>query len=424
MILEQALISLTNFAISALLARECSQHEYGSFVLAFSVLTFFGIFQSALVTGPMMVLGASLRGVDMQSYFRATAYLQILLALSLSLLVLAVLGIGVLCNLFGEGLRSTFVCLALVLPFVQGQEFFRRLLLTNMAVQRAMLTGVAWCALVVAGLFSLWTAGGGSWSSVAPGYLSANRALLCLGLASSVGCAVGYYFSKSFLAARSFDLRQESRKNWNLGKWLIGTQVGGLGLYQANLWVVGAIGGETAVANLDAPRLLVAPIQVLIFGSANFLTPYVSARFAQGGTKAVKSIISRIAPGWILFFLASVVVVGLFGESLLSRVFGNKYTGATTILWLWLSVYFAMALKQLPGIVLVAMRRTDIGMFIALSVGLFTMLLTFPLMMHGGEAWAIAARLTGEIFLIIALVFFAWRMISHANDLDLRKIMA
>ena len=83
-LLDQGLISGSNFILAILLARWVSPQQYGAYALAFEVLLFMSIVYGALILEPMCVFGPSTYKND----FRA--YLGILLRIHCGLSVLVI----------------------------------------------------------------------------------------------------------------------------------------------------------------------------------------------------------------------------------------------------------------------------------------------------------------------------------------------
>jgi hypothetical protein len=71
---DQGLFSLSNFALSVLLARWLVPQDYGAFTVAFAVFLFVGTFYTALLTEPMLVFGPSRYEGRFSEYLGALMY--------------------------------------------------------------------------------------------------------------------------------------------------------------------------------------------------------------------------------------------------------------------------------------------------------------------------------------------------------------
>ena len=150
-LLDQGLISGSNFILAILLGRWVSPQQYGAYALAFEVLLFMSIVYGALILEPMCVFGPSTYKND----FRA--YLGILLRIhcGLSMLVIAAVfsGAGVLHALKpASSLPAALVGVGVACPCLLLFWLARRGFYVNLLPQKAALGACAYSATVLAGV--------------------------------------------------------------------------------------------------------------------------------------------------------------------------------------------------------------------------------------------------------------------------------
>ena len=92
-IADQGVISLLNFGINFSIARLCPETEYGGFVLGFSIYIIALGLQTALITNPMSVFGASMQKRAFRAYAGRLLVVQLFFALATSALALGVMKI-------------------------------------------------------------------------------------------------------------------------------------------------------------------------------------------------------------------------------------------------------------------------------------------------------------------------------------------
>src|SRR6266487_6590370 len=89
-LLDQGLISTSNFLMSVLLARWLTATQYGAYALGFSVFLFLGSVHGALLVEPLMVLGPTSYRDHQRAYLGALILIQlgfaVVFALTLGLL--------------------------------------------------------------------------------------------------------------------------------------------------------------------------------------------------------------------------------------------------------------------------------------------------------------------------------------------------
>ena len=393
-LVDQALLSGTNFVTGVLLARFTEPGEYGAYVLAFSVLLMVNGFQSALISGPMTVLGAPREGDDLKRYISALAIGQVVMSVMLAGLAFAVLCIMSFTSA-SAGLRGAFLGMASAVFFVQAQEFFRRVLFTRLMPARVMLNDIIFCALQLGSLLLLWrldarTAGNtGKW-------LSGRNVFFCMAGSAFVGSILGLYQARHFLGTALQGAQNYYRESWNYARWGLAGYGGSILIVQASAWVIGGMAGVAAVGMIEAARLLVAPLNILIIGGPNIIAPRAAKAYGQGGVKALSSFIKRLAPLWIGAFLLYGIVITAAPSFWLKLLFGEKYSAAGLVVTLWVGVYVIAGLRHLPGFVLSAMRRPDVLLYIIIPEGLLTLGLTGLFVRYLGPQLAISAHLIRE----------------------------
>ena len=366
-IVDQSLLSATNFITSFLLARLCTEQEFGSFAIAFSLLLFTGGIQQALVIVPMSVLGASRSGDEFKAYVRGTACCQLLLVLATATIAVMA-SLVFLASTGNTELTEVLLAMSTVMLPVHAKEFLRRFFLTKLQVWKGLAIDVMSSALQLAGLIALWGFGSDGWSPSNPGMLTAARTFWVVGLAALAALVLGLILSRGVVRLSVMDFRSALRENWSFGKWQLGQQMGIFGFNQANVLVVAAFLGRSGAAMLEAPRLLVAPLQILVMAATTILTPKASQAFVSGGIRKAMRVVLPAA----LFLEATTVaylVVLLCCPWLLEAIFGPKYAGASLILMLWATAYLFISPKIMMGSLLSSVRRPDLTMYSFLIAG-------------------------------------------------------
>jgi O-antigen/teichoic acid export membrane protein len=424
-LIDQGVVSGTNFLTGFLLARLCSQEEYGAYVLAFSILLFVNGLQFALVTGPMMVLGAPKEGEEMKGFFSALGAVQGLIGLALAVVAIsAALVIGAFDG-SNESFRAALLGMGVALFFIQAQEFFRRLLFTKLLTHRVLLNDIIYSGLLLAGLFFLWRTGGGTWSPGTPGYLSGGSVLSCIGAAALFASVLGLLQCKGFLAPALVGTKKHLQETWKFGKWGLLGLAGGTATIQANTWIIGGLGGQVSVASVEAPRLILAPLQIFMFGLANVFTPRAAGVYSHDGERGLLGFLKRAMVPWIVLLVVFGSSMILFGKTILDYMFGLKYSEQFPLLILWTAIYITIGLRQVHGYGLTAIKRPDLGVRVSLVVGSLTLLLTGVLMVQGGITLALSARLIGELISLAILSYFldkyVVRKVNRLKPLPMRE---
>jgi O-antigen/teichoic acid export membrane protein len=176
----------------------------------------------------------------------------------------------------------------------------------------------------------------------------------------------------------------------------------------ANRVAAAAAGGPAGVALLEAPRLLVAPLQVVGASAGNLTTPRAARAFARGGRGALLHFITPVAATWTVVFAAYAAVVAAAPGFWLRLVYGGKYAGAETILVLWCATYALTGTRVVPASALRVTRNNAAVMWAAVAAGATVLAATAVLAAWLGVTGAAIGRLVGEITLVVlvAVAFF------------------
>jgi thymidylate kinase len=210
-IVDQMLISFTNFATMVLLARGLGPAAFGAFSLVYGGLLFANSLQGALVTQPHGVLSAGRRGRAYADYTASTLWSQMFLVVLGAAVSLA----GAAASWLG-GWGITHLLLALTPSIVawQLQEFIRRVLYHEARFSAAFWNDVISYGGQTVVIAVLW------WMQALTGP-SALYALMFTSLAASL---LGFWQLRTSLAGRfRWEVLME---NGQLGKWLAGAEMG------------------------------------------------------------------------------------------------------------------------------------------------------------------------------------------------------
>ena len=407
---DQGAQSATNFLTSLLLARLCPPRQFGAYVLASSVLLASSGLQGALVTGPMTVLGAGRDGEDWKSYATTLAMAQVLLGtLMAAVAVAAPLGwVGL-----GEDLRPVLWAMSAALPLVQAREFCRQVLYTRLRASEAFSNNLFYCLAQLTGVILLWKLGGQSASGTGETpvavWLTARNVFLVMAIVSLAGALIGVWQIRRDLTRRVPSARSDLLGTWKFARWKLGNQFGILLAGQASLWAIGGLKGTAGVGMVEAARLVFAPLQILWLGVPKVLDPRAVRLYERQGAGHLRNFLKRLLPLWSAPFLVYGLIVLAVPEFWLGLLFGETYQGAGAIVTLWVLVYVLLGLRVMPTLVLNALKRPDVMLFVSIPVGLVTVFLTAGLTAWAGLDWAVGGRVMGDLLALIATGFFGAR---------------
>jgi O-antigen/teichoic acid export membrane protein len=251
-IADQALSSLTNFAIGIVIARLLGTHAFGAFALAF---TTYGVglnVSRGLASDPLVIRYA---GAEPAAWRRVTAE-----AVGTALVV-GTLG-GAVCVLFGalseraleSSLGPVFFALGVVLPGLLVQDAWRYAFFTAGRSRQAFLNDLVWTVAQLAAFVLL----------ISGGTTGIAALVLAWGGAAFLAAVAGV--AQAGLWPRPALVRSWISGHRDLGFRYVAENLSLSSEHQLRAYGIGAIAGLETIGSLRAAELLLGPLNVVHFG--------------------------------------------------------------------------------------------------------------------------------------------------------------
>lgn len=255
---DQAVSSLSNFALGIVVARSLGSEGFGAFSLAYVTYAFVVSATRGLATDPLLVR------------FSGTPSLRWRNAVTASTATAAAVGLvaGAVCVLAGlvlpGSLSGAFVALGIGLPGLMMQDAWRFAFFAAGQPAKALLNDLVWGVLL----------------------LAAVGGLLLTGSADVVTCVAAFGVTGALAAA--FGLLQSRvlprpRAVWSWitvhkalgGRYLVENLAIG-SARQLRMFALGALGGLVAVGDTRAAEILMGPFLVILMGASAVAVPEAS----------------------------------------------------------------------------------------------------------------------------------------------------
>jgi O-antigen/teichoic acid export membrane protein len=302
---DQALSSLTNFALGILIARRLGPNAVGAYGLAFSTYLLALNVSLGLAADPFEVRYS---GTDLSRWRAGLAG-----AAGMALTVGVISGLGcLLAGLLLPGiLRGAFIALGLTMPGLLLQDSYRLSFFAAARGGRAVLNDLIWAAAQFLGFALLF----------ALHRLTVTTLVLTWGGAATVAAIAGGL--QAGVAPRPSQVVAWLREHHDLAPRYLGENlaVGGTN----SLWTygIGIIAGVNAVGALQAARLLIAPLNVVFQGVGSMAVPEairvrrVSPRRLLPAAMVVAGGLSAVTLAWgaVMFALPPSAGGKLLGQS-------------------------------------------------------------------------------------------------------------
>lgn len=299
---DQALSSLTNFALTLLAARSLHPAEFGGFTLAFSgYLIALGL--SRAVSSEPLVVRFSDAPVHAwrEGTSRATGSALIVgLVAALAMVVAASITRG-----------ATGIALFAIAPFLPGlllQDAWRFAFFASRSGDRAAANDAIWAMLLATALVVVFVLGHPSIVAFAVAWGAAGTGAALFGLL------------QARLVPRPHGFLSWWHAQWDLVPRFAAEFAATIGSTQVALYVIGALSGLAAVGAIRAAQVLLGPLNVLFMGAVLFIVPE-AARRAQRSLPALLrfglGVSASLAIGVMLWSGALLLVPTGVGELLL-----------------------------------------------------------------------------------------------------------
>jgi O-antigen/teichoic acid export membrane protein len=364
-VLDQGLFSGANFVVNILLARWLEPAQYGIFVLAYSVFLFLGVIHTAVLTEPMVVLGAGKYAEKFREYlgiliiyghWGITGIIGLVLALSAL----------VFWRLDSADVARALAGAAVASPFILFLWLVRRAFYVALQPKWAAIGGALYLLLMLAGLYVLYQ----------QQWLSSASALLVMGISSLV-TSIGFLglLQPRWNSGKSGpSVGIVLKDHWQYGRWAASSGV--LASLQGTLYngLITSILGLSSVAGFKAIHNLVTPITQFLGALTSLFLPSSARQFSKNGSSAFKdainiSIILTIAA----FFYWLLIVIN--GSAIINVLYAGKYDDFTTLITYMAFMPILVALRTGPNIIQKATQRSDLVLICLVCSTCFSVLL-------------------------------------------------
>ncbi|MFT3905570.1 MAG: hypothetical protein QM718_04610 [Steroidobacteraceae bacterium] len=384
-VLDQVLLSAGNFLIGFLLIRHTTDFDYGLFVLVQSAILLLVSTQSSCVSGPLTVV---VPHKTPEKRAEMIGSIERSLRRVISSVAVAAFVVPIVCYVRGtwDGLETLVVVLAIFAGWVAlVRDYARGILLILARPHTLLYADIVYVAIMVCGaLFSVF----GPVAAV----LSAVGTLLLAGAAGwfaayhAVGRDPGWHGNAAIAGPYWAELR-------SLGIWsAVGSVVYWLYGQSYNYMLASRL-DLTAVADVNAARLLLMPSFILTTGIKSLLAPLAANWLAKEGTGAMLRRVWLIVPAIVLLNLCYMILIW-FGRDLITTDLLHKVIrDREMLLVMWAAIVLVTLIRDmLQAAVIVLGRLQSLAWLSAASA-----MVALPMIWFGIGHWGAAGALIGQI---------------------------
>jgi len=345
-VLDQGVMTGSNFVVGVLLARWLAPAQYGAYAIAYAVFLLLSLIFQALILEPMSIFGPSTYRERLRSYF------AVLLRISLVLSIFLVLTLEVCAWIERKFLDNLVLSLALTgiamaTPCIMLLWLARNAFYVKLSPLGSAVGGLLYSVLLLTGVFLLRH----------QGHVSPLAVFSLMAIAGIVTAILQFIRLKPrFVGLPDVALKRVCREHWEYGRWILASSF--VVWIPSNFYYLLFSGHSmiSAAAELRALLNLTLPVGQTASALSLLAQPYVARRQGDLGSSAVVPLVHKVtvlyAAGAALYW----IIVIIFKTQALHALYGNKYGALGSLVpWLGLSSILAVAAHG-PGIGLRAIR--------------------------------------------------------------------
>jgi O-antigen/teichoic acid export membrane protein len=402
-IFDQALLSCVNFLVAIILIKNVSKSEYGYYSIAFAISLFLVSIQNAVVTTPLTVLLVSKKDNDRQNYVRALCWGQFIV-----LLPAVGVGLCVICVMwfFGFDVIKTAIagCLCLASIGIMLQEFLRAYYFAEEAPHDALKLDLYYIAIYL--------------SLIAFTLLCFNLSVAAIFIFIGLSAGLVYIINKRRLPPGfNWNLIKESySENWKFGRWaLLGVITTHIHKY-SYLYMLGALMGSVAVADVSASRLLLIPFLLVQTGWGKVIRPHGARLREDNQLKRyfMELVVASLSGGFAIILYAYTILffTGYLGDLLYTQ----NYEGAFDYVLLWGAIVSITFIRMNAGSGLQVLKKFNSVAKLSTVTMIVTLCSAFFFIKSYGIEGALAAIFLGEVILACTLWWILSTQILLTNN--------
>ena len=313
-LLDQIVVSATNFATTLLLSNLCSQSEMGLFGLAWTIFGFQRTAQERMLSAPYMVF-AHRPDQNKSTWLGSSIIHQRAFGIACTILAWIFAAIFYATGQ-PAGMGPVMLSLGLMSSFLLLRDHVRAICSTHFRYHVSLMVDIATSVLQISGIAVLY----------AIGWLTIWTCILALGVACLLPTAVWLWKKPQPYKFDSGRYLIDWSTSWGYSKWLVAARTVGIsGLYLVP-WIVAFKMDEAAVGTFTICTNLAGFSLMFVMGINNFFAPRTIAALQSGGRPAL---IRSLAETVFVFstILGSVTVLMFFLGDWLLGFYGPNYVG-------------------------------------------------------------------------------------------------
>lgn len=408
-VLDQGLISGSNFVISVLLARWLMPDQYGAYAVAFGIYVMLSLVYQSLLLEPMGVFGGSIFRSNLRGYLRSLV--SIYVAFSIAICSALVIAWAVAYHLDpGGAITGALAGVAVASPCLLLFALARRTFYVELSPAPAAIGAFIYATVVLAGLYFVY-----QHALLSPfvAFLLIGGGALVTGVVLMLGLRSGLSGSGPAPA-----FREAWRRHWRYGRWALAGCVAGWLPSYIYFPLLSSFKGMAESGQLKALMNLTMPFEQTKGALIMLFLPYAARVMEQQGKAGARILGNRLTLLSVCLAIAYWAVIIPLHKPVFHLLYSGRYMEVAYLLP-------ALAFGQIfwsgtfgPSVALRAMESPS-SVFVALGVAtVASLLIGVPATWAFGLKGAIWGSNAADIFSFVALLLVLRHKLSTHGSPD------
>lgn len=393
-LMDQALLSISNFAIGLVFIRYASKTDYYAYSQLIGYIALTLAVQAALINTTALTLLPQRTGQARRDMGNAYFGLQSGLSLLMAVVGGAVIGLvpaSVAMDAISWPLAGAMSCMVVG---VWMREFLRNVQFVRLRPDLCLWQDVLYVLILVVGMGLL----------LAMHEISATAVLYVMALAGLLSALPWLRSAELSLSWHVHRWGTLFKDIWPYAKWSLPAGLVAWTFGNGYLLIGAQVVGPETTAEIVAAKLFVAPLGMVFVSWANIFRPRVSRNLADGDVRGVRRLTWMSMAGVLGIVLVFTGVLVLAYPMLEAHVLGHKYQGLSSDIAWWGAFFLASGLSGVCNGVLLAGGRFKQSFYAAA----ISSLVSIPVMYTLGSLYAKDGLMLGLVLgeATYALVLF------------------
>jgi O-antigen/teichoic acid export membrane protein len=398
-LLDQALVSGSNFLTTLIVAQLLGLHEFGIFATLWLILLFINTLHGSLVVFPMMTLIP--KEPLLKTYFGSLLSIQIIFvflassaAFLISFFYFKYMDIDTSLN--------TILTFSLTILFYHMQDFYRRYFFaTHLYLDALIIDTLSYFIRIIILLYLLIF-------SIKVTLLDIYNIFLFTFLIGVVYGIVKYKFSFNFT-----HLKTNYRDQWNLAKWLL--PAGLMEWSSLNLFLVVAslLLGPIAIGAIRLGQNIILAFNVVLQGLENFLPTDATKVYISQEISGLNKFLLKVTSIGLISVIIFGIIITYFSKTIITLLYGENFLTYEYVVFWYAIILIFMFLFVILRIYLRTLNQLKVWFNAYIVTSVYALISVYPLI----STFKTSGVLFGILSSYIVLLSTSFYMIRRPNTL-------